>query len=77
LGKLIALLWSPVAMTWSFMESHLWLSLAALAALTVGPALIGQAALSGSFALLLGMLLMRTDAILAPAAAAPMPLAAD
>jgi hypothetical protein len=59
------------------MESQLWLSLAALAALTVGAALMGQPALSGTFALLLGMLLMRTDAILAPAPAEPMPLAAD
>jgi hypothetical protein len=77
LNKIFALLLAPVSMTWAVMESQLWLSLAVLTALTVGCGYIGQAALSGTFALLLGMLLMRADAILAPAPAEPPPLQAD
>ncbi len=76
MGKLFVLLWSPVAAAWAFMEGQLWLSLAALAALTVGTAMMGMPAVAGAFALLLGILLMRADAILAPPAA-PVPLAAD
>ncbi|MGG5808499.1 hypothetical protein [Falsiroseomonas sp. CW058] len=63
---------APIGLAWGLAERHLWVSMALVTALALVGWMIGRPMATLGFSFVLGVLLMRADAILAGPTPAPL-----
>jgi hypothetical protein len=67
MGALFSMLFSPVGMLWTLMESRIWVSMAVLTAAGFGANYMGRNLIACFIACVVATLMMRVDAVKAAA----------